>query len=175
MLHREPFRSQVYKPFLSIWWLCLRGRPMLLVPTPPLPPPVAFVPQMTLEPHWVGGWGGLPRLRRFLSVGPELRQTSCSSAAVPLLEGLRHFRCSDCWRWQNQCLGGANSPALRFPPIPGRAAWASSQTRLLAFPSCFFTPQALIGLLTLLQLYLLFKHSVWSIMSPSGLSHRAGS
>lgn len=99
MLQREPFRSQVYKPFLSIGCLCLLERLHVAgaQPCPPLSTSrvalvLGFVPafsKTTLEPRWGPLCSG-----RFLSVGPGLQDTSRSPVA-PLLEGHRDGRGSD--------------------------------------------------------------------------------
>lgn len=169
MLHREPFRSQVYKPFLSIWLLCLRGR----CPAPPPLPPCCFgfVPvfsKVTLEPR-----GGLPCLRRFLSVGPELPQTSCSSSAVPLLEGHCDCRCSD--RWRTGAWVGTTRRRSVFLPRQERQPPHPHELASWPFPPVLPGPHTLIGLPVLLQLRLLFKRCVWSIRASWGLSDTAGS
>jgi len=142
MLQREPFRSQVYKPFLSIGCLCLLEWPRA-VGAQPCPPPrqppallwcwVLFLLSAKRLWNLVGGCIALEGSCRW-----DQSFSKLPAPQWPLSRQDTATARAQTWWQQEQCLCGAEAPAAMFsPPAPGRPLGhlASSSLGLSVPPS----------------------------------------
>lgn len=136
-----------------------------LPPTPSTPRValvLGFVPafsKTTLEPRWWLHCSG-----RFLSVGPELQQTSCSSVA-PLQAGHGDCKGSDVVAAGPVPLWGRGTGGHVLPSCARKATWASRKLVARAFCPAF---RVLSFLLCLQSLRLPFP---WAVRAPWGHRH----